>query len=85
MSTSLPKVFVGSSSESLHVAQALQSSLEVCSEVRIWDQDLFQTGNSVLEDLLNLTKGSTCNFYIVFRRCSNKPRRESLSPGQCDT
>jgi 8-oxo-dGTP pyrophosphatase MutT (NUDIX family) len=50
-----PRVFIGSSAESLHLAQALQSNLEGCAEVRIWNQDMFQTGNSVLEDLLKLT------------------------------
>jgi 8-oxo-dGTP pyrophosphatase MutT (NUDIX family) len=51
----LPRLFVGSSSESLHVAEAIQSNLEANSEVRVWNQDLLQTGNSALEDLLKLT------------------------------
>jgi 8-oxo-dGTP pyrophosphatase MutT (NUDIX family) len=52
--SNLPRVFIGSSSESLHLAQAIQSNLDYMSEVRIWNQDLFQTGNSTLEDLLHL-------------------------------
>lgn len=56
MTISLPRVFIGSSSESLHLALAVQSNLEPVAEVRIWNQDLFQTGNSALEDLLKLVK-----------------------------
>jgi len=53
---SLPRLFVGSSVESLHLAQALQANLEAVAEVRVWNQDLFQTGHSALEDLLRLVE-----------------------------
>lgn len=55
MAKSIPRVFVGSSSESLRLAQAVQTNLEHGAEVRIWNQDLFQVGNSSLEDLVKLT------------------------------
>ena len=54
--TELARVFIGSSSDSLHLAQALEGNLEERAEVRVWNQDLFQTGNSALEDLLQLTQ-----------------------------
>jgi len=51
---SLPRLFVGSSSESLHLAEAIQANLEKVADVRLWNQDLFRVGNSTLEDLLRL-------------------------------
>lgn len=50
----ISRLYVGSSSESLHLAQALKSCLESAAEVRVWNEDLFRTGNSTLEDLLRL-------------------------------
>src|SRR5690242_16949696 len=50
-----PRVFIGSSSESLAVARGLKANLETTAEVRIWDEGLFTPGNYTLEDLLTFT------------------------------
>src|SRR5215469_3138659 len=50
-----PRVFVGSSSESLPAARGLKANLEQAAEVRIWDEGLFAAGNYTLEDLASFT------------------------------
>lgn len=50
------RVYIGSSTETLPIARALQANLADDAEVRIWDQDLHREGSSVLEDLLRFTE-----------------------------
>jgi 8-oxo-dGTP pyrophosphatase MutT (NUDIX family) len=50
-----PRLFIGSSSESIAVARGLKANLEDVAEVRIWDEGLSIPGNYVLEDLLRFT------------------------------
>lgn len=55
------RVYIGSSTETLPIAEALQANLADPTladpaEARIWNQDLHQEGNSVLEDLLKFTE-----------------------------
>lgn len=45
------RVFVGSSTEGLEIAHAVQSNLEPAAEVRIWSQDVFRPGEHALETL----------------------------------
>jgi hypothetical protein len=47
-----PNVFIGSSSEGLEVAYALQSNLENDGEITVWTQDVFRPSEFVLESLL---------------------------------
>jgi hypothetical protein len=47
-----PKVFIGSSSEGLEIAYALQSNLENDGEITVWTQDVFRPSEFVLESLL---------------------------------
>ena len=47
-----PRIFIGSSSEGLEIANALQSNLEGDGEVIVWTQDVFRPSEFTLEGLL---------------------------------
>lgn len=47
-----PRLFVGSSSESLPVAEVLQDQLKNDAEVQLWNQGIFGVSNYSLDDLL---------------------------------
>lgn len=49
-----PRVFIGSSVESLSIANSIQILLEHNAEVTVWTQGVFEPSNSTLEDLLEL-------------------------------
>lgn len=51
----LTRIFIGSSSESLRVAQGIKANLEEVAEVRIWNEGLFSPGRYTLEELLEFT------------------------------
>jgi ADP-ribose pyrophosphatase YjhB (NUDIX family) len=51
----LPRIFVGSSRESLHLARGIKANLEEIAEVRVWDEDLFAPGSYPLDELLRFT------------------------------
>ena len=46
------RVFIGSSVERLNIAYALQSNLEYCAEVTVWDQGIFNLSSNALSDLI---------------------------------
>jgi len=48
-----PRLFIGSSAESLSIAYAIQSNLERRAEVTVWDQDIFEPSNFILNGLLD--------------------------------
>lgn len=50
-----PRIFIGSSSESLQVARGIKANLEEIAEVRIWDEGLFSPSRYTFEDLLEFT------------------------------
>lgn len=54
--TNRPAVFIGSSSEGLPVAQALQLNLDRCAEVILWSQGVFGLSEGTLENLVNRTE-----------------------------
>lgn len=50
--TELPRVFLGSSTEALDIAYALQTSIEFDSEPTVWTQGIFQPSSFALKDLV---------------------------------
>jgi len=58
----LPKVFIGSSVESLKIAKAIQAELEHDAELRRWDQGVMQATSNALDDLL--TFADNCDFGV---------------------
>jgi 8-oxo-dGTP pyrophosphatase MutT (NUDIX family) len=60
-----PRVFVGSSRESLPLARGVKANLEEIAEVRVWDEDLFVPGNFQFEDLLGFTQAFDFAVFIL--------------------
>jgi len=52
MSTSRPRVFIGSSAEGLPIAAAVQANLEYKCDATIWGQGVFGLGGGTLESLV---------------------------------
>jgi Predicted nucleotide-binding protein containing TIR-like domain len=48
-----PRVFIGSSSEALPIANALQINLDHDAYATVWNQNVFKPGNTALESLIN--------------------------------
>lgn len=46
-----PKLFIGSSKESLNIAYAIQDNLSFDAEITVWTQDLFELNHNSFEDL----------------------------------
>jgi hypothetical protein len=51
-----PKIFIGSSTKGLIVAEAIQKELSYEAEAKIWSQGTFRTPNVPIEDLMNALK-----------------------------
>jgi predicted nucleotide-binding protein len=81
-----PKVFIGSSSEGLSIAEAIQVNLDNICEVTLWNQGIFKVGQNILESLVNSL--SSFDFAILIftpddmirsrKRSLNSPRDNVL-------
>jgi len=55
----IPKIFIGSSSEALPVARAIQSCFDHDDfDVRLWTEGVFRASSTVIDDLLYQSRGS---------------------------
>src|SRR5258708_3685614 len=61
---SRPKLFVGSSSETIDVARAVQYNLRRDAVVSIWDQDVFQVSRTAIESLVEQAQDSDFAVFI---------------------
>jgi Predicted nucleotide-binding protein containing TIR-like domain len=59
-----PRIFIGSSSEGLAVAYALQSNLENDGEVTVWTQDVFRPSEFILESLLRQLDAAEIGVFV---------------------
>ncbi|MBI9071913.1 MAG: nucleotide-binding protein [Melioribacteraceae bacterium] len=63
MGNNLPRIFIGSSSENLDAAYAIQENFEFDAICNVWTQGIFNLTNDALENLLKATE----NFdYAIF-------------------
>ncbi len=59
-----PRVFIGSSTEGLAIAHAVQANLESAAEVTMWSDDVFLPGSHVLESLLHQAERSDFAVFV---------------------
>jgi hypothetical protein len=59
-----PSVFVGSSTESLPIAYAIQQNLEIVSEVTVWTQGIFELSKFSIDSLLDTVEGSDFGVFV---------------------
>ena len=59
-----PKVFLGSSTEGLDVAKAIQSNLLEEYEVTLWKNDVFAIGETIIEALQNTLKDYDFGIFV---------------------
>ena len=62
-----PKVFIGSSKESLHIAQAVQANLEYTAEVTVWTQSVFNGSTYILDSLIDSLNEVDFGIFILGR------------------
>ena len=59
-----PNIFIGSSSEQLLYAYALQEQLKHNADIRLWNQGFFELNTSYLDSLITGLKGSDFGVFI---------------------
>lgn len=59
-----PKMFIGSSVESLPIAYAAQQNLRYCAEVTVWDQGVFELSASTLDSLIKTLEKSDFAMFV---------------------
>lgn len=60
-----PKLFVGSSGQSLEVAHTIQESLEDAIDVTVWDQDVFKPSQTTIHALLAALDNSDFGLFVL--------------------
>lgn len=59
-----PKIFIGSSVESLNIAYAIQENLEHDALCTVWDQGIFELSGNALENLLTATLNYDFSIFV---------------------
>jgi hypothetical protein len=59
-----PRAFIGSSTEGLPIAHALQNNLKDDAEVTIWEQNVFKPSEFTLESLLNQLESTDFGIFV---------------------
>lgn len=60
-----PRIFIGSSVESLPVAYAVQESLEHEADVTVWSQDVFRPSSTSLHSILRAIESSDFGIFVL--------------------
>jgi hypothetical protein len=60
-----PRIFIGSSSEALHVCDAVQDELARDFDVTVWDQDVFALTRDALDSLLAVLAVSDAGIFVL--------------------
>jgi predicted nucleotide-binding protein len=60
-----PKIFIGSSAESLSIAYSVQENLEHHSECTVWSQGIFNLSESTLDSLIKSLEGFDFGIFVV--------------------
>lgn len=60
-----PRVFIGSSTESLNVAHAIQENLSSDFEIVVWDQGIFDLSSYTLESIVGAIEDSDFGVYVL--------------------
>ena len=75
----LPSAFVGSSSEGLPIANAIQANLENDADVLVWTQDVFSPSEFLLESLLRQLDDADVGIFVFSAEDTVRIRGEEFA------
>lgn len=59
-----PRLFIGSSSEGLSIAYAIQENLSFSAEITVWDQNVFNLSDTTIESLMLVIENSDFGVFV---------------------
>jgi len=65
LTRSRPTMFIGSTVEALRVARAVQTELDHDLEITLWNQNVFEPGNSTWSDLVSQARSGRYDFALL--------------------
>lgn len=74
-----PKVFIGSSSERLDIANAVKTNLESIAEATVWTQGIFELTSSVFDNLISQLNEYDFGIFIFWPEDTIKSREVQYS------